>query len=1059
VANPLSEEKELYERIRREGIAIKSDIWDFVYRRVNDNTTAIILLCQRWLENKKTMPVHEAGRILTWTKDIKNTISAITTPSKESLLFPQLQNASSLNPIVQELITHQFGNDIYAIELMVQDAIDYINPLPVPLEVLQKIIDHAQTIRGFLEKFHNTVQWKDSEEKFRNLYDSFRDGLAMTDIKGYIVDANQAYVNMLNYTKEEIIKLAYQQLTPEKWHKSEEEIVKSLITKEENSVEYEKEYIKKDGTVFPVSLKVLLIKDTQGNPLGMWSVVRDITESKKMQREFEEEIFASYAVIDNISVGLSLSDKSGRFEILNSTLQKITGYTIEEINKQGLAVLLYPEPEERKKAISRLSEIAVGKGTIDVQTIIKAKDGLERILSVSTSLINYKSSDMFLSIWRDITESKRLQDALRNSEVRFRRLFETAQDGILILDADTGQIREVNPFLIHMLGYSHEEFLGKKLWEVGAFIDIDKSKAAFQALQTKGYVRYEDLPLKTNVGRIIDVEFVSNVYEVDHMKVIQCNIRDISERRQLQDSLKVSETRFRRLFETAQDGILILDAGIGQITEVNKFLIDMLGYSREEFLGKKLWEIGAFIDIDKSKTAFEELQTKGYIRYEDLPLRTKDGRPINVEFVSNVYNVDNTKVIQCNIRDITERKRLASELFKVNGELLEANVRLQNLALKDSHTGLYNHRYLKEAIEVGFSRAERQGTFLSVIMMDIDYFKTINDVYGHVFGDLVLKQFAVQLTKAVRPYDVVIRYGGEEFVIVSADTDREGAQALGKRILEEVNLYSFGDNAHSIKIKLSLAVATYPEDSIQINTELVDYADQILYKAKEDGGNRVYTSLDLKKEPGRVDKLSDIHSLKEKIAKLTKRVNQSLIEETMAFAKAIELKDHYTGKHVEKTVGYAAKISQRLHFSNDKIELIKEAAMLHDLGKVGISENILNKKSKLSKEEFEEIKKHPQIGVDIISPIHSLHAIVPFLLYHHERWDGKGYPHGLSGERIPLGARVIAIADVYQALVSDRPYRKAYSKEKAVTIIKEGSGTRFDQNIVNTFLMVLQNEQ
>jgi HD-GYP domain-containing protein (c-di-GMP phosphodiesterase class II) len=178
----------------------------------------------------------------------------------------------------------------------------------------------------------------------------------------------------------------------------------------------------------------------------------------------------------------------------------------------------------------------------------------------------------------------------------------------------------------------------------------------------------------------------------------------------------------------------------------------------------------------------------------------------------------------------------------------------------------------------------------------------------------------------------------------------------------------------------------------------------------------------------------------------------------LAFAKALGLKDFYTGEHVEKTVHYAVRISQKLNFPKDKVELIRQAAMLHDLGKVGISDKILHKKSKLSKEEFEEIKRHPQIGVDIIRSIHSLRPVIPAVMHHHERWDGKGYPHGLKMLQIPLIARIISIADVYQALTSDRPYRKAYSKEKALGIIKKGSGTQFDPDIVNSFCEVLQED-
>ena len=167
----------------------------------------------------------------------------------------------------------------------------------------------------------------------------------------------------------------------------------------------------------------------------------------------------------------------------------------------------------------------------------------------------------------------------------------------MILDAKTGMIEDVNPYLIKMLGYSREEFVEKKLWEVGAFRDVQASKEAFEALQENEYIRYEDLPLKTKDGRLIQVEFVSNVYLVDGAKVIQCNIRDITERKNAEDALQKSEAKFRRLFEAAQDGILILNAETGLIEEVNSYLINLLGYSREEFIKKKLWEVGSFLSL------------------------------------------------------------------------------------------------------------------------------------------------------------------------------------------------------------------------------------------------------------------------------------------------------------------------------------------------------------------------------------------------------------------------------------------------------------------------------
>src|SRR5688572_23741815 len=250
------------------------------------------------------------------------------------------------------------------------------------------------------------------------------------------------------------------------------------------------------------------------------------------------------------------------------------------------------------------------------------------------------------------------QSTLAASEARYRRLFETAQDAILILDAEQARatIVDANPFVIDLLGYSLNELIGKELWEIGLFSDKEESRAAMEHLTKVGYIRYEDMPLETKDGKRVEVEFVSNVYMVGDQKVIQCNIRDITERAEAAHALKASESRYRRLFETAQDAILILEGDSGKIMDANPFVIELLGYSLDDLIGKELWEIGLFADKEQSKAAMKQLQEVGYIRYEDMPLETKQGKRVEVEFVSNSYMVDDEKVIQCNIRDITDRK-------------------------------------------------------------------------------------------------------------------------------------------------------------------------------------------------------------------------------------------------------------------------------------------------------------------------------------------------------------------------------------------------------------------
>jgi PAS domain S-box-containing protein len=286
-------------------------------------------------------------------------------------------------------------------------------------------------------------------------------------------------------------------------------------------------------------------------------------------------------------------------------------------------------------------------------------------------LLDEQSQDISFALQNLDHEAKRTaaEQELKKSELRYRRLFETAQDAILILDGESGEIIDANTFILDMLGYPLEYFVGKHLWELGFLKDKSFALEAFEKLKTEGYIRYEDLPLETKAGKAINVEFVSNVYLVDDRRIIQCNIRDITRRKAAQDKLQASETRYRRLFETAQDGILILDGKSGQIVDANPFILDMLGYPLEYFLGKQLWELGFIRDKSFAEQAFRDLKTNGYIRYEDLPLETRDRQGINVEFISNVYTVDHHEIIQCNIRNITARKRAEDALALTSRKL------------------------------------------------------------------------------------------------------------------------------------------------------------------------------------------------------------------------------------------------------------------------------------------------------------------------------------------------------------------------------------------------------
>jgi diguanylate cyclase (GGDEF)-like protein/PAS domain S-box-containing protein len=297
-------------------------------------------------------------------------------------------------------------------------------------------------------------------------------------------------------------------------------------------------------------------------------------------------------------------------------------------------------------------------------------------------------------------------------------------------------------------------------------------------------------------------------------------------------SLKDSEIRYRRLFEATQDGILMLDAKTGMIEDVNPYLIKMLGYSREEFVEKKLWEVGAFKDIEASQDAFEALQENEYIRYEDLPLRAKNGQLIQVEFVSNVYLVGDDKVIQCNIRDITERKQAQDALLKSEALLREQSIR-------DHLTGLFNRRYMEETLERELLRASRKKLLLGIIMLDMDDFKRFNDTCGHAAGDAILREFGNMLLGHVRGEDIACRYGGDEFIIVLPDASRVVTCERAELICEYAKQFHLQFEGHAFEaVTLSLGVAVFPEDG-STSAAILRSADAALYRAKREGLARV----------------------------------------------------------------------------------------------------------------------------------------------------------------------------------------------------------------------------
>jgi diguanylate cyclase (GGDEF)-like protein/PAS domain S-box-containing protein len=297
-------------------------------------------------------------------------------------------------------------------------------------------------------------------------------------------------------------------------------------------------------------------------------------------------------------------------------------------------------------------------------------------------------------------------------------------------------------------------------------------------------------------------------------------------------TMKESELRYHPLFEAPQAGILILDANTGMIEDVNPYLIEMLGYSRKEFIEKKLWEVDAFKDIEASHETFESLQQNEPLHYEDLPLKAKDGRVVEVEFTRNTYLVGNEKVVQCNIRDITERKQSKIDLLK-------SQARFRQQSVWDQLTGLFNRSYMEETLTRELLRASRKQLSLGLIMVDVDGFRQFNEAHGPAASDAVLNQLGALLLKQVRADDVTSRYGSDEFMIVLPDASRKVTWERAQAICEAAKQFVHQFNGHTFEeVTVSIGIAVYPEDGLT-NTPLLRAVDDALYRAKREGRNRV----------------------------------------------------------------------------------------------------------------------------------------------------------------------------------------------------------------------------
>ncbi|HKJ78858.1 MAG TPA: PAS domain S-box protein, partial [Prolixibacteraceae bacterium] len=529
----------------------------------------------------------------------------------------------------------------------------------------------------------------DEESKFiKNIIDTVREPLLVLDGKLRVIKASRSFFNFFRVTPENTIGKPVYELGNQQWDIPKlRELLEKILPEKTTFDNYEVEHHFSTIGTRIMLLNARQIKRSIGNEKIILLAFEDITVRRGVERSLSEKsrMNSEYLriLLEHAHAPIVIWNSSFIIKRFNPEFEKLTGYCRSEVLNKKMEMLLPKNEIESTLGAIKNNIQNENSEVIEINILTKDKK-IKTVLWNSANIFDEEGRKIVSTIAQDITLRKRTEEALFNSEIRYRRLFESAQDGILILNSETGMIVDVNPFLIQLLGYSKENFLERTIWEIGFLKDIIDNKEKFLELQQKEYVRYDDLPLETADGKKIHVEFVSNVYLAGNKKVIQCNIRDITERKLAEEEVRESEEKFRMIFDNVFDGISIYledpDSSKRRLVECNEQYSVMAGRSRDE-----LFQLGSLLELqirDEDKATKNRLESlkKGKEYHGSYSWIRPDGKENSIEYVGKPVIWKGKSYTVGIDRDVTAQKQLEKQLIK-SKEKAEESDRLKTAFL------------------------------------------------------------------------------------------------------------------------------------------------------------------------------------------------------------------------------------------------------------------------------------------------------------------------------------------------------------------------------------------
>ena len=946
---------------------------------------------------------------------------------------------------------------------------------------------------------------RESEEQYRTLVEESFDGIFVQ--KGpKIIFSNHRLHTMLGYPYGELQGLDHWRVYHPDYQHITRERAQARMRGEQAIERYEVKLQRKDGTSFDG--EIYAHATMLGNEPGIQVWVRDITDRKKAEEALRESEEKYRNVVERANDGITIIQDT-IVKYLNSRMVEMWGGNVEEI--LGTPFTNYVHPDELSKVVDRHKRRMAGEDVTPIyETVLRRKDGSKVYAELNAGVITFQGKPADLVIIRDITERKQAEEALEQSEEKHRVLIETTDTGYLILDAQ-GRVIDANKEYIRLTGYGAlEEILGRGVVEWTAPYDLERNAAEVKRCVEQGYVRNLEIDYINRSGQITPIELNATVLGSGYSARILSLCRDITDRRRTEQKLKESEKKYRNIFEHAVEGIF-QSTPEGKFLSVNLAMAKMYGYTSPEEMVNSITDIGTQYYVDpKRRIEFRHLlDTQGIVEGFELEAYRKDGSKIWVSENVRAVQDEEGKLLyyEGTIEDITKQKQAVEALRTL--EDLESSVLS---AIPHAVIGLKERKiiFANNAVETvfGWKPEELIGKNTRVLYRTEEEYKEIGQhfypvlekqqTYSEDFPcrrkdgkDMLCRVSTSRIGESLKERQIVVMYediteqkqaqmllheSEEKYrsIVEYAmegiyQTTRGGQLIMGnKSFLQMLGYDSFEELTESIRdIGKQLYVEPGQREELMRILDKQNVVSGFETQLYRKDGSAIWVSFKVRTvrdskgnllyNEGTMEDITYRKQAEESIRQNIDRLRKAIGGTIDVIAMAVEVRDPYTSGHQRRVSSLGRSIAKKMDLSQEVTDGIRMAGVIHDLGKISIPAEILSMPRKLTELEFGLIKTHPQIGYDMLKDIEFPYPIARIVLQHHERLDGSGYPLGLKNEDIILEAKILAVADVVEAIASHRPYRPALGMDIALKEIIQNKGILYDPQVVEACVKLFEN--